>query len=43
MLSINNVDIFLVSFILILFGSLELASGLYGKKSLRNKNDWYAE
>jgi len=43
MLSINNVDIFLVSFILILFGSLELASGLYGKKSLRNKNDWYVE
>lgn len=42
-LNIKNIDVFIISFILVLFGSLEIMNGLYGKKSIRNRNDWYVE
>ena len=42
-LEIKNLDIYVVSIILIFFGSIELSKGLYGEKSKRSKNDWYVE
>tara|TARA_B100000530_G_C15912049_1_gene469786 strand:+ start:939 stop:1778 length:840 start_codon:yes stop_codon:yes gene_type:complete len=42
-LNIKYIDVYAVFSILILFGLIEALGGLYGKKSIRSKNDWYVE
>ena len=42
-LNIKYIDVYAVFSILILFGLIEAFAGLYGKKSIRSKNDWYLE
>jgi len=42
-LNIKYIDVYAVFSILILFGLIEAFGGLYGKKSIRSKNDWYVE
>ena len=42
-LNIKYIDVYAVFAILILFGLIEAFGGLYGKKSIRSKNDWYVE
>ena len=42
-LDINNLDVYAVFSILIIFGSIEAFGGLYGKNSIRSRNDWYVE
>ncbi len=42
-LNIKYIDVYAVFSILILFGLIESLGGLYGKNSIRSKNDWYVE
>ena len=42
-LDIKYIDVYAVFTILIVFGLIETLGGLYGKKSIRSKNDWYVE
>ena len=42
-LDTKYLDVYAVLLILIIFGSVEALGGLYGKNSLRSRNDWYVE
>ena len=42
-LDIKYIDVYAVFTILIVFGFIETLGGLYGKKSIRSKNDWHVE
>ena len=42
-LDTKYLDVYAVLLILIIFGSVEALGGLYGKHSIRSKNDWYVE
>ena len=42
-LDTKYLDVYAVLLILIIFGSVEALHGLYGKHSIRSKNDWYVE
>ena len=42
-LNIKYIDVYAVFTILIVFGFIETLGGLYGKKSIRSKNDWHVE
>ena len=42
-LDIKYLDVYAVFTILIVFGLIETLGGLYGKKSIRSKNDWHVE
>ena len=42
-LDIKYLDVYAVFSILIIFGSIEAFGGLYGKNSIRSRNDWYVE
>ena len=40
---IKYLDVYAIFSILIIFGSIEALGGLYGKNSIRSRNDWYIE
>lgn len=42
-LDIKYIDVYSVLSILIVFGLIESLGGLYGKDSIRSRNDWYVE
>ena len=42
-LDTKYLDVYAVLLILIIFGSVEALGGLYGKNSIRSRNDWYVE
>jgi len=42
-LDTKYLDVYVVLLILIIFGSVEALGGLYGKNSIRSRNDWYVE
>lgn len=42
-LDIKYIDVYSVLSILIVFGLIESLGGLYGKNSIRSRNDWYVE
>ena len=42
-LEIKYLDVYAIFSILIIFGSIEALGGLYGKNSIRSRNDWYIE
>ena len=42
-LDIKYLEVYAVFSILIIFGSIEALGGLYGKNSIRSRNDWYVE
>ena len=42
-LQIKYIDVFAVGLIIVFFGLCEFFTNLYGRNSLRDKNDWYVE
>ena len=42
-LDTKYLEVYAVLLILIIFGSIEALGGLYGKHSIRSRNDWYVE